>query len=79
MNRNELIGTIIGKTLGYTVQGFLYSKIASSINLQSVVLIKTGTRYGIKLIKYTSKNYFRTDFNSETILPDSIEASFFAY
>ena len=78
MNRNELIGTIIGKTVGYTVQGFLYSEIARKINPQSVILIKTGTKYGVKLIKYTSKNFVRTDFNSETILSDAIEASFFA-
>ena len=44
----------------------------------SLNLIKTGTKYGVKLIKYTSKNFVRTDFNSETILSDAIEASFFA-
>ena len=78
MNRNEIIGTFIGKTLGYAVQGFVYSKIASAINPQSVLLIKTGTKYGIRLIKYTSNNYVRTDFKSETIFSDAIDASFFA-
>ena len=78
MNRNEVIGTVIGKTLGYAVQGFVYSEIASAINPQSVILIKTGTKYGIRLIKYTSKNYVRTDFKSETIFSDAIDASFFA-
>ena len=78
MNRNEIIGTIIGKTLGYAVQGYVYSEIANAINPQSVVLIKTGTKYGIRLIKYTSKNYVRTDFKSETIFSDAIDASFFA-
>ena len=78
MNRNEIIGTVIGKTLGYVVQGFVYSEIANTINPQSVLLIRTGTKYGIRLIKYTSKNYVRTDFKSETIFSDAIDASFFA-
>ena len=78
MNRNEIIGTVIGKTLGYAVQGFVYSEIANAINPQSVLLIRTGTKYGIRLIKYTSKNYVRTDFKSETIFSDAIDASFFA-
>lgn len=78
MNRNEIIGTVIGKTLGYAVQGFVYSEIANSINPQSAILIRTGTKYGIRLIKYTSKNYVRTDFKSETIFSDAIDASFFA-
>ena len=78
MNRNEIIGTVIGKTLGYMVQGVVYCKIAEALNPQSVILIKTGTKYGINLIKYTSKNYVRTDFKSETIFSDAIDASFFA-
>lgn len=78
MNRNEIIGTIIGKTLGYAVQGIVYSEVANAINPQSAILIKTGTKYGIRLIKYTSKNYVRTDFKSETIFSDAIDASFFA-
>ena len=76
MNRNEIIGNIIGKTLGYAVQGFVYSEIATAINPQSAMLIKAGTKYGIRLIKYTSKNYIRTDFKSETIFSDAIDASF---
>ena len=78
MNRNQIIGTVIGKTLGYAVQGFVYSEIANAINPQSVLLIKTGTKYGTRLIKQTSKNYVRTDFKSETIFSDAIDASFFA-
>jgi hypothetical protein len=78
MNRNKIIGTIIGKTLGYAVQGVAYCKIAEAMNLESVILIKTGTKYGLKLINYTSKNYVRTDFKSETIFSDAIDASFFA-
>ena len=78
MNRNEIIGTVIGKTLGYAVQGFVYSEITNAINPQSALLIKTGTKYVIRLIKYTSKNYVRTDFKSETIFSDAIDASFFA-
>ena len=78
MNRNEIIGTVIGKTLGYVVQGFVYSEVANAISPQSVILIKTGTKYGIRLIKYTSRNYVRTDFKSETIFSDAVDASFFA-
>lgn len=78
MNRNEIISTVIGKTRGYAVQVSVYYGIANAINPQSVVLIKTGTKYGIRLMKYTSKNYVRTDFKSETIFSDAIDASFFA-
>ncbi len=78
MNRNEIIGTIIGKTLGYAVQGVVYCQIAEAMNPQSGILVKAGTKYGIKLINYTSKNYLRTDFKSETIFSDAIDASFFA-
>lgn len=78
MNRNQLIGTFIGKALGYTVQGVMYSRIAHAISPKSVILIRTSARYTIKLIKHTSKNYVRTDFKSETIFSDAIDASFFA-
>ena len=78
MNRNEIIGTVISKTLGYAVQGFIYFEIANALNPQSVLLIKTGTKYGIRLIEYSSKNYVRTDFKIETIFSDAIDASFFA-
>ena len=80
MNRNEIIGTMIGKTLGYAVQGAAYANIAKALSLtpQSIFLIKTGTKYSIKIIRYTSKNYIRTDFGSETIFSDAIDATFFA-
>lgn len=78
MNRNELIGNLIGTTLGYAVQGIAFYKIAESINPQNAILVRTSVTYGIKLVKYTSKNYVRTDFNSETIFSDAIDASFFA-
>lgn len=78
MNRNQIIGTLIGKTLGYAVQGVVLYKIAAVLNPQSVILIRTGTKYGIKILKYTAKKYVRTDFESETIFSDAIDASFFA-
>ena len=78
MNRNELIGTVIGKAVGYTVQGFAYYKVAEALNPPCAILIKTGTKYGVKMLKYTSKNYARTDFRKETIFSDAIDASFFA-
>ena len=78
MNRNVIIGTIIGNTLGYAVQGVVYSELANAMNPQSVILLKTGTKYGIRLIKYASKNYIRTNFDSETIFSDAIDASFLA-
>ena len=74
MNRNQIMGTIIGKTLGQALQGFVYSEIANAMNPQSAIFIRTG----IKFIKYTSKNYVRTDFKSETIFSDAIDVSFFA-
>lgn len=78
INRNEIIGTLIGKTLGYAVQGVAYAKIAQVLNPQSVILIRTGAKYGSKIIQYTAKNYARTDFKTETIFSDAINASFFA-
>ena len=77
MNRNEIIDTIIDKTLGYTVQGFVYSKVVNAINPQSLILIRNGTKYGIILIKYVSNKYVRTDFKSAIIFSDAIDASFF--
>lgn len=78
MNRNQIIGTIIGKTLGYAVQGLVYSEIATLTSPRTLILIRTGTKYGIRLIQYTSKSYARIDFSSETIFSDAIDASFFA-
>jgi hypothetical protein len=78
MDRNQMIGTFIGKTLGYAVQGIAFTKIAKVLNPQSVVLIKTGAKYGSKIIQYTAKNYIRTDLKTETIFSDAINASFFA-
>jgi hypothetical protein len=79
LNRNEIIGTFIGKTLGYVVQGIVYSQLAEVINPQNVILLKVGTKYGIKVVNWTSKSYLRTDFKSETIFSDAIDASFLAY
>jgi len=78
MNRNEIIGTFIGKTLGYTIQGVAYVKIAQALNPQSVILLRTGAKYGCKVLQYTAKNYVRIDFKNETIFSDAIDASFFA-
>jgi len=60
------------------VQRVIYSEIASDVGAGIAILIKAGTRYGIKFIKYTSKNYIRTEFSSERIFEDFSEASFFA-
>lgn len=78
MNRNEIIGTIIGKITGYAAQGFMYSKLAQAVSPTGVVVVRASVKYGGKLIKYTSKNYIRTNFSSETIFSDAIDASFFA-
>lgn len=32
MTRNQILGTIVGKRLGYVVQGFAYLKIANAMN-----------------------------------------------
>jgi len=42
--------------------------------VKSVILVK-GTS---KIINYASKNYVRTNFNSQKIFSDAIDASFFA-
>ena len=42
MNRNELIGTCIGKILGYAVQGVVYAETAKVISPRNVVLLKTA-------------------------------------
>ena len=78
MDRNELIGTIIGKTVGYAVQGYVYSEIARVLNPRSVILIKTTSKYAVRVLKYTSKNYARIDYRPETIFSDAVNASFSA-
>lgn len=78
MNRNEIIGSFIGKTLGYAAQGVVYSRLAQAITPENVILLKVGTKYGMKLVNFTCKNYVRTDFKSETIFSDAIDASFLA-
>ena len=78
MNRNEIIGTIIEKTLGYVIQGFVYSEVTKAITPQTALLIKPCIKPSIRLIKICSTNYVRTDFKSETIFSDAIDASFFA-
>ena len=72
------IGTFIWKTLGYAVQFFVLYEIFNVTNPKNILLIKSGTKFGIKLIKSTSKNYARTVFKSDTIFSDAIDASFFA-
>ena len=74
MNRNELIGTIIGKGLAYTVKGVGVLKLSQVIGPQGVILLKGGS----KIINYASKNYVRTDFSSEKIFSDAIDGIFFA-
>jgi hypothetical protein len=84
LNRNEIIGTLIGKTLGYAVQGVIVSELINSVYPQSGNLIRTevlvnkGARYGLKLLNSTAQKYVRTDFKSEKIFSDFIDASFFA-
>ena len=74
MNKNELIGTVIGKGLAYTVKGVGFLKLSELISPQGVILVKGGS----KIINYVSKNYVRTDFSSEKIFSDAIDGSFFA-
>lgn len=78
MSRNEIIGRVLGKILAYTSQGIVYSYIAKLINVKSIFIIRIGGKYLIQLFIYTSRNYVRTDFTSETIFSDAIDASFFA-
>ena len=40
-----------------------------------MILVKGGS----KIINYASKNYVRTDFSSEKIFSDAIDASFFGH
>ena len=74
MNRNELIGTVIGKGLAYTVKTVGVLKLSQVISPQGVIILKGG----IKIINYASTNYVRTDFSSESIFSDAIDGSFFA-
>ena len=78
MGRNEIIGTILGKILAYTTQGIVYSYIARLLNFKSIFILRMGGKYLIQLVLYTSRNYVRTDFTSETIFSDAIDASFSA-
>lgn len=78
---NVRIGTAIGTTLGFAVQGVIYARVADVISAPrapSALLVRCGVKYGVKLVKFTCKNYVRTDFSSETIFSDAIDASFSA-
>lgn len=79
MNRNQVIGTIIGKVVGYTFQGILYCKVATAVSPKGVILLRAGTKCGMTVLRYTSKKYIRTDFRSEIILSDAIDAIAAAY
>ena len=78
MNRNEAIGTFIGTTLGYAVQGVILSKLLRLTNIRSGFMVKILIKWCFRLVKYISKIYVRTDFRSETIFSEAIDASFFA-
>jgi len=45
-SRNEVIGTVRSKTLGYAVQGLVFSEVATLTNPGNAVLIRTSTKYG---------------------------------
>jgi hypothetical protein len=78
VNRNKVIGIVIGKGLGYAVQFGVYCKLVEVTSPATFFLIKNGTKYGVKFMNSTAKNYIRTDFRSETIFSEAIDASFFA-
>ena len=78
MNRNKIIGTVIVATLGHSVQGFRAYKIIKSTDSKKVLILFKGTKYVIRFFNSTSNKYGRTDFRSETIVSDAIDASFFA-
>lgn len=78
MTRNEIIGVLIGKGLAYSVKGLAYLKLAQGISPQGAILIKGGTTYGSRIVGYISKTYIRTDFRTEIIFSDAVDAIFFA-
>ncbi len=55
MNRNEIIGTAIGKTLGYAFQGYIISEIAKR-------------NYSASFIINSTKYWSRIPFASKGIL-----------
>mgnify|MGYP000159166405 CR=1 FL=1 len=59
LNRNEITGTVIDNTLGYAVQGFVYSGVINAINLSSTLLIKISKKYSIRLIVNTFNKYVK--------------------
>lgn len=79
MDRNEIIGKAIGKSLGYLVQGFAYAQIAQVANVPSVFLVRTAAKSSMRMVRYVSKEYIRKDFSSEAIFSDAIDATFSAY
>lgn len=67
MNRNEVLKMAIRRTLGYAVQGFVYSKIASAIKPQSAMVIKTTSKYGTKLIRITFEQILKAKQSSRML------------
>ncbi len=79
INRNKLIGETIGKTAGYAVQCFAYSKLATLVGPQVAIGVRFSAKYGGKALKYIANENKRTDFQSETIFSDAMDATFDAY
>ena len=65
---------VISKGLAYILKSAAVLKLSQLLSPQGIILIKGASI----IVNYASKNYVRTDFNSEKIFSDAINASFFA-
>jgi len=73
MVNNAMIGKYIGQALGFGVQGYAVYKLYN-VAPRSFVVARVSIKYGRKIVKYAVTNYKRTDFRSEIIFSDAIDA-----
>jgi hypothetical protein len=73
MVNNEIIGRCIGQALGFGIQGYALYQVYN-VTPRSFLVARVSIKYGRKVLKYAATNYKRTDFRSEIIFSDAIEA-----
>jgi hypothetical protein len=75
MNRNELIGRAIGTTVAIGVQ----AGALCIVSPKSMIALKIAFKGTKKIIDYACTNHLRTDFSSQAIFSDAIDAVYSAY
>lgn len=75
MNKNKVIGKAIGYTIGYGVQAYAFIELTSYFGPETAFVLKTGSKYCMKGIKYIAKKSVRKDIDPTSVFSDAIDAS----